>query len=399
MGKEALPLYYPIKQSDPRPDKVYVIGTDDNNVIAQRLQNLLTKKQNGILDQLLPKVESLEFIKTSPYDYNSTINVCNEIHKRNPDVPDQNFTYNVTGGTKVMTLAAFQVAKQRNCNIIYTDSKSIKHLSPDDIPDNPLECKITIFEIIALQGQIIKDAQQFDRQQDAVEISAAEKIFEFWMKHRAVYQSLRESIFGKKGDNDNVSITNFCRFDVKKNTYNFECSEKDKAGLRRLEIYDNYRGTLLDIKCKEPKSLLLKGGWWEVLVADSIARQFPEYPIWMNVKFKPVDVNGDKYVKNEVDVLVNIGNKFLFVECKSGAFNSDVIHKMNTVRATFGGEKSKAVLVSASSTVGEKYQVSIENAKNTEIFVISPNKDFADAKFINNIVPKKISEFLNKNII
>lgn len=399
LGKEALPLYYPIKQSDPRPDKVYIIGTNDNKIIAERLQNLLTKNQNGILDSILPKVKSLEFVKTSPFDYNSTINACNEIHRLNPDVPAENFTYNVTGGTKVMTLAAFQVAKERNCNIIYTDSKSIKHLSPDNLTDTPLNCNITIFEIIALQGQIIKDAQQFDLQKDAVEISAAEKVFEFWMKKRSVYQGLREAIFGKKGENDNVTIPNFRKFDVKKESYIFECSEKDKAGMRRLEIYNNYGERFLDIKCKDPKSLLLKGVWWEVLVADAIAKRFPDYPIWRNVKFKPVDGNGEKYVKNEVDVLVNIGSKFLFVECKSGAFNSDVIHKMNTVRATFGGEKSKAVLVSASSTKEERYQISIENAQNTEILVISPNNNFADEKFLNKIVPQKIQEFLNKNTI
>lgn len=397
LGKEALPVYYPIKQA--KPDKVYVIGTDDNKEIAERLKRLLTQKQEGILDEYLPKVGSLVFMQTKPYDYKSTIDVCNTIHNQNPEVQPKDITYNVTGGTKVMTLAAFQVATEHNSNIIYTDSKSIKHLSPDNIPDIPLECKITIFEIIALQGQIIKDAVQFNLQKDAVEISAAKKVFEFWMKNRYIYQGLRESIFGKKGDNDKITIPNFRRFDVKKESYNFECSEKDKAGLRRLQIWDNYGTSILDVECKDPKSLLLKGVWWELLVADSISRQFPDYPIWRNVKFKPVEGKGDTHVKNEVDILVNIGNKFLFVECKSGIFNSDVIHKMNTVRATYGGEKSKAALVSATSTNSDNYQMSLENAKDTVVVVISPNKNFADKKFLYDIMPSKIEEVLNKNTI
>lgn len=395
LGREALPVYYPIKQL--RPDKVYIIGTKDNKHVSDRLKELLTKGKKTKLGAMEAITKEVEIMETQAFDYKSTVEICERIQNRHHDLNGESFTYNITGGTKIMTIAAFEVGKKYKANIIYTDSKNIKHPFIE-VKDEPLNCDIRTPEIISLQGQEIKEAIKFDKTDDKFEIEAARSVFIFWRKNRNIYHGLRDHLFGDRG-NDNITIKNEFPFSIDGNQYHFKC-KKNTSGKRQLTITNDFEEQYLHIKnCKDPKSMLLKGVWWELLVADAISKKFPDYLILRNVEFNPVEKTGRNNVKNEVDILVNIGNKLLFVECKSGRFDNSVINKMNTVRATFGGEKSKSVLVSATNTATEQYQHIHENAKDKDIPVISPKKEFADNDFLTKILPDLIEQFITKNII
>lgn len=394
LGGQTLPLYYPIKQY--KPDKVYIIGTEDNLEKAERLKKLLTEGYESIIGKMNPICEegSVTVLISSPYEQATTRILCEAIHENNPDVNAEEITYNVTGGTKVMTIAAVEVAKKHNASIIYTDSKFIRQISDDNIDPQPLNCDIRTPEIISLQGQKIKNADRFDKEKDKTEILAAQKVFDFWKQSNQIFHALRDSLFGNRG-NDNIAIPNNYKFKVKTTEYNLVCTKTGKKGPYRLSLKDSSGKEYLDITCKDPKSMLLRGVWWEVLVANAISLKFPDYPVWMNVEFNPMVENNKNNVKNEVDVLVNIGNKLLFVECKSGKFDNSVINKMNTVRRTFGGDKSKSVLVSATNTDSMQYEHIHENADDNNIEIISPKKERANNEFLSKI-PNKIGEFLNK---
>ena len=53
-----------------------------------------------------------------------------------------------------------------------------------------------------------------------------------------------------------------------------------------------------------------------------------------------------KLDKNEIDILINTGQKILFIECKSGIVLQSDINKMRAISKFYGGISSKSILVS-----------------------------------------------------
>ena len=49
--------------------------------------------------------------------------------------------------------------------------------------------------------------------------------------------------------------------------------------------------------------------------------------------------------KNEIDVVLNTGQNFIFIECKSGNVKQEDINKMRAVKRLYGGIGSKSILI------------------------------------------------------
>ena len=68
----------------------------------------------------------------------------------------------------------------------------------------------------------------------------------------------------------------------------------------------------------------------------------------MNCKFL-ADVNeprlAEKFPKNEIDIIVDTGDKALFIECKTNIYNATDIDKFYTAVRNYGGSGSKALFV------------------------------------------------------
>lgn len=88
-------------------------------------------------------------------------------------------------------------------------------------------------------------------------------------------------------------------------------------------------------------SIVLNTGWFELYVAKMIATKYPASDIRLNCVFK----NSSNMTKNEVDIIVNTGNKLIFVECKTQVANSTDVDKFNSVVNNYGGLGSKHLFV------------------------------------------------------
>lgn len=95
--------------------------------------------------------------------------------------------------------------------------------------------------------------------------------------------------------------------------------------------------------------IVLNTGWFELYVARMIQSAYPEYQIWMNCEFK----NRNNRAKNEVDIIVNTGNKLIFVECKTQVYESTAVDKFRSVVHNFGGLGSKHLFVTYSQMKAE----------------------------------------------
>lgn len=395
LGKELLPLYYPVKQY--KPEIVYIIGTKQNKEQTKRLVGLLTQKQEGVLAEEIPHLKKVSFIETDAYDFEATYRACMKIHENHSDLSSDSFMYNLTGGTKIMALAAFAVASDMGSKAIYTDSASIKIISKEQVKDIPLDCRLILHEIVALQGQKLLEAVKYDRQSKVQEVAAAQEICNFIRNRRDVYNYIRQWLDNYQWENGDTIPNHFACRGVR-DVFVFHCGQRNKSGYRTLTITNNDREELLKISCEDPKALLLRGMWWEVLVAASISSVSKEYVVWQNVKFKQVKDPEGNMVKNEIDILVNIGNKLLFVECKSGKFDSANLHKCGTVKSTYGGEKSKVILVSAAPADSiDSKSLLHENASDNSVSIISPSpkQGYAADVFLSRSLPDKVREIIN----
>lgn len=120
------------------------------------------------------------------------------------------------------------------------------------------------------------------------------------------------------------------------------------------EIGINNKKCLVQETLKSPNILqiIFNASWFELKVAHILSKWDKAKNIYMNCKFL-VNSNGndfgkkqaEKFPKNEVDIIVDIGEKVLFVECKTGITHSTDIDKFNTVVKNMGGNGSKAIFI------------------------------------------------------
>lgn len=365
LGKEVLPAYYPIEMFS--ITEIYVIGTSQNyNDNVYRNLERFCKSQG----------RNIYFVQVEAYDIKSTITECENIHSKYSD--DTEFLYNITGGTKIMALGAYRVATQHKASVIYTNSKD--YIDLNTYESKPLTCSLSNKDIFKLQGQELNDYVIWDYTTETENVIASKEIQKFIRYHYYDYKHLSDNCI----INDSTIINTYSNKSI---TYSF--IDNHLLVTKNQEI-------ILSVTSSNAKELLFRGRWWECLVANAIANWAKgRYEIWHSVVFmsanNPTD-DIDTPVKNEIDILVNVGNTFVFVECKSGKLTQNEIYKMDYVKQTYGSDKSKSVLVSFRPL---KEDLKIK-ASDSRIAIISP--EFRGDNVLKNI-PTKMNEIVNSLIL
>ncbi len=336
VSKEVLPVYYTVKTY--KPDIVYLIGTKETTVFQKHLNNVF-KKEGIICHTTL----------VNPYD-RSCKDRCEKIHAQG-NLEDE-YVYNITGGTKPMAIAAFICAANHRARVIYTDSKSCLDLMTFE--KTPLKCDINIKTIFSLQGQSLKNATPY--KYNSLKTECAIEIRNFITNNRKAYNKLA-AYYDKFKQLPNFYETEDVRYTRKDKSIDVEYNDRN---VFHSDYHDSY-------------SMLLKGRWWETLVADAVNEWAKEkHEVWTNVEFTLSSSPNTQSSKNEIDILVKIGNTLLFIECKSGTFDQNNIYKLASICKTYGSYKSKGVIVS----FYKPNQGLLEKAKDDNIKIITPSFDF-----------------------
>lgn len=133
-------------------------------------------------------------------------------------------------------------------------------------------------------------------------------------------------------------------FESKRGTTSFVSWEKPtegENGFVRIYLQGKKRNEEIVLKSPHAIDLAFNSGWFEYKVARLLSHWKKAKNIYMNCRF-PFKSNVDK---NEVDIIVNAGNKLLFVECKTQINKTTDIDKFNSVVRAYGGTASKALFV------------------------------------------------------
>lgn len=338
VGREALPVYYPIHAIG--YDRVFLIATRESMAVAKTISKVANEHGHAC---------SIYKGDIFSNDTTSSEKACESLHS---EYPDADFSYNLTGGNKLMALGAFITASRHHAEVFYTDGDNYI-----DLVTNKTRrfCSfIDIETLFALQGQRVKKSDKYE--EDNETYKSAITCEQFVKTKPRLLARLRDCY-----EQSNHRLPPNFETDRYVTTYSHGC----------LSITDGDK-EILHLEHPDALRLLLGGRWWEVIVAKHVDDWAVKhgYEMWTNVMFAPKNTTSQQLgkVKNEIDILVKTGNLLLFVECKSGNVSQENIAIINYVRTTYGSEKSRSVLISY-HPVGPDVS---EKARDTKLSVISP---------------------------
>jgi len=324
IGGQLLPIFIGIKEFN--PDKVYFVASNESKVGLQQLKAII----KGV-----PFSEH----NCDAYDFASVKNTCEKILDKIGS--NEEVSFNLTGGTKIMVLAVQSIIHERGIPGFYINQDNTL-LELSSYSKKPISYHVTTKEFLEISGHPVYSAKTL-KDYGLADFKTAKEIETFAYSgnryssitkyFRKKYQDLPFPISG----NENLSSDVKCTWDASK-----------------VEIF--VKGTKVALfKSAIVQDLFFNAGWWELLVAEAVSKWTKANEIF--VKFELPFKSDLLTMKNEIDVLINLNNKLIFVECKSGQVKQEDINKMKVIKQTYGGLVSKSILVSRfipSPTIMEK---------------------------------------------
>lgn len=355
LGGEVLPAYYTIPKF--QPDITYIIGTSGTINEMARFTKVLEEEGWNFEER-----------RTEPYDVLATIKVCEQIHLENGE--ECEYIYNVTGGTKPMAIGALLCAQQYNAEIGYTNSEVYLNLQNNEKTE--LKLKLEFENLFALQGQKVK--KRFEYKPNPFRTQCAQASKNFRSNDYRIFDTLRTEY---------ENYSQYVRYHRLPHDFKPEI-----PGISYIKDGDTLTieqdgNKLFSSPYRNAEKLLFEGRWWEVLVADAVYKWAKgKYEIWTSVEFdqttnkKAQNWKLKNNVKNEIDVLVNLGNKLLVLECKSGKFEQANIDKLSAICKTYGSYKSKGAIVAFNKdNVKEHLR---QRAIEQKVEIVVPREDFSN---------------------
>lgn len=141
ISKEAMANALPVLEY--RPDLVFLAATNEQTRNAGYLKEFFAKK--GIQSEIIPGMDA--------YHPEPNKNVMNTLFDNNPDYT---FTLNSTGGTKIMSLAAYEVFSSSGKKVVYCNTPGCEIITlPEGKIDKTLTVELSAEDYLTAYGYTI----------------------------------------------------------------------------------------------------------------------------------------------------------------------------------------------------------------------------------------------------
>ncbi len=331
ISEQPIPNLIPLLME--KPAKTIFLVSAQMSAQAERLKKVLQPR--GI------PVEIAEI--PSAYDFMAVERVCKQIvadHKAG-----NGLTLNVTGGTKITALAAFQVFYFNNHRIIYLDTANYQllQLAPENHAIPLQDNLVKVRDYLLAYGM---NPEKFPESHAAEGRGGINELARLLVGDETMLGRLNAAIdrHGKKPAYANLTLN--------------ELGEKADdlvAGLEECGVAEKTQSGILNISSKE-KIFFCHGGWLEEYVFRTVrSLSIKSVDLAMNVKVQ-WDGKGRKLTENEFDVLFTHRNRLHIISCKasnperiteSGARATEALNELDTLSDRAGGLFGQAMLVSA----------------------------------------------------
>lgn len=372
VGGQPMPVYNGIKYC--KPDKVLFIFSKDSEKQKQTLKKEiinsgLVKDSDVLNSQPLDPVDSEEIEKT--------------VLQYKERFANDEVSINISSGTKAWAYYfSIIFSDSYNSQIYYVDQNNICY----NLKTKQQE---KIDSDVLLQFKLNKNPllsyTNFTSYTDT-DLAVIEEIEKIRKIDIGIYTELTNLSRGQFTKLEKEQKGKFYT-DNKKSYVEWNKSGECKIGIEK-------KGSVIETELSSPNltKILFNAAWFELKVANILSKWDKAKNIYMNCKFlvnKQLDKVDQKIAeqnpKNEVDIIIDVGDKALFVECKTAIANSTDIDKFNTVVRNVGGSGSKAIFICLNK-IGDKEKEKINDCDMMSYsFTESP-----DINELYNMLDRKI---------
>ena len=326
IGGQAMPVYIGIKESD--ASLFVLIHSSRTEAIADIIEkDIKEEKPQVSTRKILMDSSDIVKIKSGMTEVLNSYNDCL-------------IEANITGGTKPWSIAlAMQASERRNVTLFYID-QNCKIFNYHDLTEKTIDCiEGGISQILKYnlnQSQSHNDFESYTQE----DYGLLDKIKAVRKKYPRIFNELTIPNKTNKNRFSNNLVDHL--YDSSRCSEIYWDRRNGKSQEVRMLFMDKF-GREEEVMLTSPHAfdLVTSSGWFEY----EVAAMFKSWPkckeIWMNVKF-PYKNNNPK---NEIDIIVNTGNKLLFIECKTQIFDNTDIDKFASAVKNYGGMGTKALFI------------------------------------------------------
>jgi len=373
VGSQPLPVYHGIVATD--PDKVvYIYSKQSDKVLVP-----------------LNKELSIDIEESEPLDPTDASVIYNRAMELAEKYKNDIVTVNISSGTKAWShIFGLVFSRMPNATVVSMDQNNI-------LWDYRIMNKATnqnyIFDmdvVFRLQGNELKDFTAYEEytKEDKSMLNVIKNARNF---HCGQFNDL--TLLLKKENKAKFENQKTGRIDIKDDVF-IEWSKPDHVRMSLLT--KKYGVQIFDINSPHATGMVFNTGWFEYNIAKLLANWKYSKEIRLNCIFPPKngDAQSKKFPKNEIDIIVNTGQKLLFVECKTMLQNSTDIDKFRTAVKNYGGIGSKSIFI----TENEMTPLQKEKCEESGIPYFSFNYKDGTKKTVDDLFALLEQELFNINI-
>lgn len=320
VGGQTAPVYSGI--IDRKPDMVIFICSNESREQAERIKaEISIPSEVNIIDPVNLDV------------------IFSEVQKMAKELAENEVSINISSGTKPWSLYFYEIfSKHPNCIIFYIDQNNnvgdLKNRKSHTV-DFDMDAHFRLYGN-SMEGNYKKFSDYTDKDRQIV--PEIEEIRSFNFADFKSLTTVLNSDFSTQLRDNNSGL-----FSLPSNSF-LEWGKpiSGKDGYVKICLF-NKQGKKIERVWKSSNviDLVFNSGWFEFKVADILSHWDKSKEIRLNCRF-PFRKGFDK---NEADIIINAGNKILFVECKTQITQTTDIDKFRSVVKGYGGMGSKALFV------------------------------------------------------
>lgn len=340
VGGQPTPVYLGIKDNG-QANTVVLVCSPQSRIEAERIKEQFPKR--NIVIKECPPVEltEIEALAMGLYEEYSE---CDTV-------------VNLTSGTKLWSLTFFRVFYQSvHSHFIYIDQNncitdiltkeshvgSIHTLTRFELYGTPLTSFHLLDEYDAEDLRVLKDLESLRKinRSEFHQLTARDGLSD--MKESDVRTTERGSILD----------------------YSFD----EKWAM--IQIPTSQGTVKRELCCPHLPNILFNYGWFELKTALELRKNERIKNIWLNCKF--ADSEGNP--KNEIDIIAELENRLLFVECKTMIYDTTDIDKFRSALRNFSGTSSTGIFVTndmPNEKSRSRYEHAMEKCKDNGILTFN----------------------------
>ena len=364
VGGQPEPVYNGIMYNE--PDKVLFIYSDQSTKL-EMIENMVKKNSARRETEFYREKFNAQKVQKISSRLKKLFENGNDYFTKDDDV-----TINLTGGTKAWSILFFDYFKGfKNVSFHLVDQNNNMY---DITNDKTIKIKVLgIADTFSLHGIKIKENSVLDDYTEA-DFNAINTIHEI---RKYNYKHFRE-LTKELSNQTNKSEANYKCSSIKYNKSN-------NKNIRDIVFQlDDGKSCIKKWTVTSPniRKLIINTGWFEVEVARLLHEVYPEAQMLLNCKLKFASDKTEKE-KNEIDIVMKINDKLLFVECKTNVYDITDVNKFNEVAEIAGGKACKRLFF----TLDKMDDAAQENCDERHILRLL-SSDTKDE------IKKKIDEYL-----